>query len=243
MTSSRHFNSLPLHATFVGAARPLTAIVALSAATMLTGCAAGAQWDGGANEDEEEAAPDWAAVEVGHPTEKCTYSDDVQLGVEANRIVPSNLAWQGYADSTDVHDIKVSTYFDCLGRKETNALLILTSATWCGYCQQEAQEVQQHMADENDWPAKGIKVLTLMIQDLDGRPATDRTALNWRNEFQLDKTIVAADPNATFAPAGQYGLPLLVAIDPRTMEIKDVQQGYSGDHSLIESIAAQNAQK
>jgi hypothetical protein len=83
-----------------------------------------------------------------------------------------------------------------------------------------------------------------MIQDLDmSMPATLRTALNWRNEFKLDSITVAADPDQSLVDttSDTLGLPYNLLIDPRTMKVVDRLEGYSSDHSALESLAETNA--
>jgi len=151
-----------------------------------------------------------------------------------------NLTWQGYEEgSSQVSTISILDYFDCDGSKGINALLVDVSATWCGACQQEAMDLPGQVSG---WSGKGIRVLTLMIEDENMNPATTQTALDWKNAFGLTQIAVAADPNFTLSPSsGAVGLPMQVLIDPRTMQIVEVDQGYSGDYSSVEQLAQQNA--
>ena len=86
----------------------------------------------------------------------------------------------------------------------------------------------------------GIRVLTLMVQDQSSAPASVATAQEWKDYFQLDSSAVAADPNFSFATSGSVGLPLEIIVDPRTMQIVDRQEGYSGVHTALEQLAQQN---
>jgi hypothetical protein len=158
-------------------------------------------------------------------------------GVSQGSIADGSLTWQGYADGANqLSTVTIKDYFDCDGSKGINALLVLTSASWCGACQQEAQEMPATIAS---WAGMGIKVLTLMIEDDNSNPATPPVALAWKNQFGLSNAVVA-DPDFSFAPPGSVGLPLNVIIDPRTMKIVDTEEGYSGDYTTLTQLAQKN---
>lgn len=232
--------------TFLAAGR-LAALLALSATSLLAGCASentdGLGTPGEVTEEAADLAAWKAEVQPARTLDKCAYPT-AQVGVGKGDTVRDQLHWEAYVDgATSTTDVEASDYLDCTGVKGINALLVIQSATWCGFCEQEAEHISQHMADAEDWPAKGIMAVTLMVEDLDSSPATVRTALNWRNKFKLNNSVVAADPNISFVDptVGEFGLPVVVVVDPRTMEIIDTQQGYSDDFSLLESTARKNA--
>jgi len=153
--------------------------------------------------------------------------------------VSPQLVFQGYADqSAQAGSVALADYFDCDGTKGINAILIDESATWCGPCQDEAGDLVQH---EASWQAKGIRVLTLMVENASSQPATLQTASEWKQAFGLN-TAVAADPNFSFYGSGpEVGLPLQLVVDPRTFKIIDRQEGFSGEYSVVENLAAQNS--
>ena len=72
-------------------------------------------------------------------------------------------------------------------------------------------------------------------------PATLTTATSWRNNFDLQAYATVADPNFTFAGFGSVGLPLQIIVDPRTMQIVDRIEGFSGDYAEAIQLANQNA--
>lgn len=150
--------------------------------------------------------------------------------------------WDGYPEHRDKPGVvHVSNYLDCDGTKGINALLIDVSATWCGACQEEAAELNAKLA--SSWTAKGIHVLTLMIEDGASNPATVQTALAWKNQFQLDIAVVA-DPAAEMLGTGavSVGLPLQFVVDPRNMTIVERIEGYAPTNPALEQVAAKNAQ-
>jgi hypothetical protein len=163
-------------------------------------------------------------------------------GNKIGSVIPPTKKWQGYAEHADmVSTISIADYLDCDGSKNINALLIDESAVWCGACNQEAAEMNSLMA--NKWEGLGIHVLTLMIDDAtQGQPATTKTALNWKTKYKLDATAVGVDTSITFAPPGAMtiGLPLQIIVDPRTMTLVEVQEGFSGDYTTLENLAKKN---
>jgi hypothetical protein len=162
-------------------------------------------------------------------------------GASVGDIVSPDLSWQGYAEGTnELGPISIHDYFDCDGSRGDNALLVLQSASWCGACRAEAADMRAEVAR---WSGKGIRVLTLLIQDGLGKAATPFTALSWKSSFGLDSVAVAADPSFSFAPTGgRIGLPMSILIDPRTMKIVSVEAGFSGDFSAVERLARKNAE-
>lgn len=172
-------------------------------------------------------------------TTQCVWPEG-NFGTAVGSSVRENLTWQGYRPGEDaISDISIGEFFDCDGSKGINALLFITSATWCGNCQAEAQQVSAKTA--GSWTDLGIQVVTLMIENIEGAPTTTDTALEWRDSFNLVNSPVTADPSFSFAHNGTIGLPLQIIVDPRTMTIVDSVEGYSGEHSSLESLASQNA--
>ncbi|MEM1031056.1 MAG: hypothetical protein AAGA56_11365 [Myxococcota bacterium] len=78
----------------------------------------------------------------------------------------------------------------------------------------------------------GIQVMTLLLNNQSGGPADAAGALTWRDNFSLTEAYVAADNSFSMVPAGQssIGTPMLTVIDPRTMTVVLVQQGWGGSH-------------
>ncbi len=168
----------------------------------------------------------------------CQYPQG-STGVSMGKVVPQSFTWQGFKENSQSPSaISIQDYFDCDGSKGQNALLIVQSATWCAVCQEEASQMNAHVAG---WAGLGIRVLTLMIEDSDSSPATVQTALDWKGYFNLSKVAVAADPAFSFAHPGSNGLPMSILVDPRTMTIVAIEEGYSGDFTALEQLAQQNA--
>jgi hypothetical protein len=182
--------------------------------------------------------------------EHCTYPT-TGFGVDVGKVLVPHRSWPGYAAGSTATSkpttISMDDFFDCDGTKHINALLVDTSALWCGACQQAAAEFDTEI--KSSWGALGIKVITLMVDDAQpGQPATINTALLWKKQFNLGTSVVAADPGFTFEPAPDpmtmaIGLPVEMVVDPRTMKIVDLQQGYSGDYSSLVALAMKNGGK
>ena len=167
----------------------------------------------------------------------CQYPNG-PTGVNVGNIVSGNLAWQGFPEgAAALGSVSIQDYFDCDGSKGINAILIDSSAVWCGVCQEEASDLP---SQESTFQAKGVRVITLMIEDNSGNPATTNTAKSWRNNFGLDMYAVCADPNFSFGGNGNVGLPLQIIVDPRTMKIVAREEGFGGDYSSVLQLAQKN---
>ena len=170
------------------------------------------------------------------------------FGFKVGDVVPPMHKWQGFPENTKATSTPVSVsfddYYDCDGSRGINAVLVDTSALWCGACQQEAAGLTQEI--KASWAALGIRVITLMVDDAQpGTPATIKTVQGWKTMFHLDNSTVVVDPGFTFAPPGQMtiGLPVEVIVDPRTMKLVDSQEGFSGDYSTLLALAKKNSLK
>lgn len=86
----------------------------------------------------------------------------------------------------------------------------------------------------------GIRWLTLMLNDSDGGSPSAYGAETWKSFWGLDSVAVAPDPMFSLLPMGQISTPVNHVIDPRTMRIVYIQQGYSGSYSQLTSLAQSN---
>ncbi|MFT3770592.1 MAG: hypothetical protein QM820_34630 [Minicystis sp.] len=182
----------------------------------------------------------------GEPAEEVRAYPVTEYGYVSGDIPPPHLAWRGMAENGERGIISISEYFDADGSKGINALLVDQSTAWCGACQALATKLAENM--HGDWRGRGIHVLTLITQRIDGRPADDQTALVWKRHFGLDGTAVVADPARSFRgtpgeSAAPY--PYEIVIDPRTMRIVNVDAGFDGvgDFSALLDLAETNAKK
>ena len=178
----------------------------------------------GGSSPSDDAGPAPAADSGG--TGSCSYPEGT-TGTGAGQLVESGFNWQGYApNQTSPSTISMADLFDCDGSKGINAIIFDVSATWCAACQSEAADLPKLFPT---YDAMGIKHVTLMVQDTGNVPATLMTATTWKTTYGLTDVYVAADPNFSFQPSGTSGsvsLPMTIVVDPRTMKIAKVGQGY-----------------
>jgi hypothetical protein len=176
----------------------------------------------------------------GSTTVACQYPQG-PYGLGQGNTVEPTLTWQGFAEGMSQSSaVSIDAYHDCDGSKGIDAVLFDVSAMWCEACQVEASDLASRM---KTWTGQGIHVVTLVIEDAPGMPATVATAQAWRTMFKLDQTATLADPAVALvskAVAGSLGLPYQILVDPRTMTITSTQEGYSGDYSALTSLAAKN---
>ena len=211
------------------------------ASTQDSGGSRGMDTGGGTVNGDDASAGDDAADAAMQPMEAsqaCQYPSG-PYGITMGDVLSPSLSWQGYAaGSSNVTTIKASDYYDCDGSKGINALVLDESATWCGACQQEAMDLPAQISGQ--WGPDGVQFVTLMIEDANSQPATTQTALDWRNQFSLTSIAVVADPNFTFAMNGTNGLPTNILVDPRTMKIVALTQGYGGADPAVDQLAKMN---
>ena len=175
----------------------------------------------------------------GAPPTNCQYPPE-PFGKSPNQTVGPTLQWDGFRDGDSAPTtINIQEYFDCDGSRGTNALLLVSAAQWCPNCQKESAELNAHM--QGDWGAMGIKVLVLMVEDLNSNPATFQTAQAWFSRYQPRGWSVVADPNFYFAKAGTNGVPVNMVVNPRNMMIVNRQDGYSPAYPTLENLAQANA--
>ena len=98
-------------------------------------------------------------------------------------------------------------------------------------------------SDMQDFAAQGLQIaaLTLLLDDQnEGAPST-AGALLWRDNYGLNSVYVAADPGFSMVPGNSVGTPQISIIDPRTMQVVLLQQGWGGSHPpQLTQLAQQN---
>ncbi len=90
------------------------------------------------------------------------------------------------------------------------------------------------------WKPKGIRVITLMIDAPNDGPPTLAGTQQWKQKYNLIDVDVMSDPNFALVSGAQVGTPQMTIVNPRTMQVIFVQQGFSGDYSKLENLAQQN---
>jgi hypothetical protein len=187
-------------------------------------------------------APGCKAVADQPADAQCAYPVG-PYGEQSGDIVPPDLSWQGYQDlHPAAGSVSINDYLDCDGKKGVRALLVDQSAAWCDVCQATAAQLDDEMS--NGWHQRGIRVLMLVTETADRKPATVGTALEWRQRYGGDGLSVVADPGYSFrdtAGAALAPLPFRVLVDPRTMAVVDIAVGSTNDYSSVLALADKNA--
>jgi hypothetical protein len=159
--------------------------------------------------------------------------------VAEDQVLANYKQWQGYREqSTVVETIPVTDYFDCDGSKGINAVLFTTTQWLCSACQQEASELEARMAG---WAPMGIKVAVMLVTGPSDGPATPQDAWIWKENWGLNSMAVVADPQYSLVPGNSVGTPQMTVVDPRTMRVHYLQEGYSGYYAELEWLALHNA--
>lgn len=91
------------------------------------------------------------------------------------------------------------------------------------------------------WGPMGIRVVTLLVDGPDEGPPNVNGALTWKNQYKLTDVAVVADPGFSMVEGGSVGTPQMTVVDPRTMRVEFVQQGFSGSFAQLEAVANKNA--
>ncbi len=171
----------------------------------------------------------------------CEWPEAPSFGVSQGMTLPDYLQWQGLPENSDESaQISIQDYYDCDGTRGINALFITTSQFGCGACTQEAQELQGKM--DGGWRDMGIHVLTLLLDGPGEATPTIESCLTWKQQYGFVDIAVAPDANFSMVPGSSVGTPQGTIVDPRTMQVVDLQEGYPSNESLLTSTAQQNAQ-
>lgn len=91
-------------------------------------------------------------------------------------------------------------------------------------------------------------MMTILLEDnFGGNPSVDGAAY-WKNTYGLESVYVVGDhgPDGTarfsMVPGSSVGTPQLTVVDPRSMRVVAIQEGWSGTEPLaLVNLAATNA--
>lgn len=165
----------------------------------------------------------------------CSYPTG-PFGTSPSTVVESDLSW-----SCAGSDVSAAELFDCDGSKGINAIVFDVSAEWCAACVAQATDLDKLIPQ---YEQLGVKLVTLMVQDAASNPATLGTASSWKTKYDLG-IDVCADPGFAFKPSGSgsVNLPVTIVVDPRTMIITHVGQGYVSHYPLTPEQAVMDLVK
>jgi hypothetical protein len=159
-------------------------------------------------------------------------------GVAEGNVLPKSLSWQGYGPGDDTpRTIAIEDFLNCGNPGDLDLLIISTSQYGCARCEAESAHINEKIAE---WAGMGINAsfIVLLIENPDeSSPPKMLAAQTWRDEFELDTVNVAIDGNySMLATSGGFGTPHVTAVNPRTMEVLKIHQGYEANYSWITSM-------
>ncbi len=86
-----------------------------------------------------------------------------------------------------------------------------------------------------------VTVLSLLLDDPASNTPTLSGAENWKNQFGIQSGYVGPDPNFSMVPGNSVGTPQITIINPRTMTVELLQEGWGGQYPpQVEAIAQAN---
>jgi thiol-disulfide isomerase/thioredoxin len=121
--------------------------------------------------------------------------------------------------------------YDFLGR----VVLLSTGAFWCVPCREEAPSLQNDIYEV--FKGENFTLIQLIVEDADFQPATQQTAADWRDEFDLE-FLVCADPDWSLRPYFvEEQLPFLMLLTPE-FQIETATHTYDADifAAMIEGL-------
>lgn len=165
------------------------------------------------------------------------------VGYDVSENLPAWLSWNGYpegiADGSKLTTLPIESWFDPDGGRGIHAILFLTSKYDCDACKKESKELQSRI---KAWNAakKGIKVVVLVINSPTNGFPDAASALQWKSQYALMDASVVVDGSVTFSISSSFATPLRTIVDPRTMKVFEVGEGYTGDYITLEGLADGN---
>jgi hypothetical protein len=171
-----------------------------------------------------------------------TWSQD-DIGYNVGQSLPVWLSWEGYPegipDVAKLTKLRIDQLYDPVGVNGINAVLFLTSKYDCSACAKESKQLQSKIEEWNS-AGKGIRVVVLVINSPTNSSPDLSSALQWKSQYGLIDAAVGIDPTIVFAVKSTFATPLRTIVDPRTMKVAEVAEGYSDDYSTLEALANEN---
>jgi hypothetical protein len=152
-------------------------------------------------------------------------------GLLAGDVFP-NLVLDGYRGArAPWGKLAMAMYYDPDGRRGINALVIDVSAPWCWSSRDFAKMIPRFQADTID---RGARFLTVLVQDARRDPPTQATVDEWLDNYSLTSDI-AIDRAEQTTPVGS-AVPRIYIINPRTMRIVRVNEGFAPDSATLPGL-------
>jgi hypothetical protein len=132
----------------------------------------------------------------------------------------ADACFQGYrnpAKGRSLEDIAFADYYDPSGSKGYQLILINTAAVWCSACRSEHDGLPQK---NQEYGARGLRILSTLFQDARRDPATLDDLDAWVKVFSSDYAMVL-DPDYQLGGfASAETAPLNLVVNARTMKIE-----------------------
>jgi hypothetical protein len=142
------------------------------------------------------------------------------------------LEFQGYKQAVgDWTPIAMRDYYDPDGSRGNYGIYFVIGAQWCIYCKEEADLLSRIYPTQ--YQGHGGVVLTAIIQDGGGKPATQRTVDQWIAAHHIDFDIVGDGTYSSLPQADSIGLPYGYVINPRDMKIFQIAKGVKEGQTTI----------
>lgn len=166
-------------------------------------------------------------------------------GIKLTQVIPEGLEWMGYKENQDSGKpvpLDPRDWYDPTGDLGINAVLVITAKHQCDLCSKEADLLPSGISM---WKSMGmgIKVVTLVVDNPEGKVATPETALAWKKDHYQVAATVGADPLAIMLPDVVFAMPYHTIVDPRTMRVVGTQEGIINDYKMLEDLADANRQQ
>jgi thiol-disulfide isomerase/thioredoxin len=149
--------------------------------------------------------------------------------------VMENLSWMGYVDddgdgSSSDDTARSFAMEELFAGNDPGARIIMinSSAGWCGACQDEASHLAELHAE---YHARGARIVTTLFETTSGAPATLEFARDWSESFGLPVPTVADPTDRMGAYYESSIVPMNMFVDPSTMQIVDVDHGFSTSYT------------
>jgi hypothetical protein len=122
-------------------------------------------------------------------------------------------------------DISTTDYYDPTGAKGFTGIYFVDAAQWCGPCNEEAYNLGTFYS--KSYKARGAVFATAVIEDSSQKAATQNVTNAWMTGHHINfDTMLDPHGAVTLPHTGTVGLPHNYVIDPRTMKITAVIEGY-----------------
>jgi len=160
-------------------------------------------------------------------------------GLHIGDVVP-DLSFQGVGDEGTGITFRMRDTFDPGGARSAILLVEISGGEWCGTCRYYAE----HASDVRGFQGGDrVKILHVVLGNRDNAPADTVDAGSYQSELGLYGTPVVADGELQWGDAVRSSggaLPLIVAIDTRTMRIVDERPNPARDEwqQMIEGAVA-----